>query len=366
MSWDPTRPYNDLPALPPEQRDVETRSVLKAVVESRAALASLNMATELIPNPSVLINTLPLLEAQASSEIENIVTTTDALFKAAQIASGEQDPAVKETLRYRGALRSGYESMQARALTTQTAIDVCSEIKGFQMDVRKLPGTRIVNPTTGEIVYSPPEGSGIISDKLSNWERFIHTEDSLDPIVKMAIAHYQFEAIHPFTDGNGRTGRILNILILQHAKLIRMPVLYLSRYIIAHKNDYYALLNAVTAGDGWEEWTLYMIEAVRQSAVSTTKKILAISELQRDFQANYSTNSLGMRHANFLNVLFSQPYCRIADVMGACQVSRLTASGWLDALAKEDILVKLKVGRERLFLNSEYLTLLGRKEDVDA
>ncbi len=365
-NWHPEEPYNDLPGLPPDLSAVETPRVLKAVTEARVALARLDQAADLMPNPSVLINTIPLLEAQASSEIENIVTTTDSLFKASQITDGEPDPAVKETLRYRAALRSGFENMQSRALTVRTVIDVCSEIKGIDMDVRKLPGTRIANPATGAIIYSPPEGADVIREKLGDWEQFIHAEgDGLDPIVRMAIAHYQFEAIHPFTDGNGRTGRVINILILHDAGLLRLPILYLSRYIIANKNDYYTLLNNVTAESAWEPWTMYMIEAVRQSAESTTAKILAIRDLQNDFQDRFQRVTHGMSNVNFLNVLFSQPYSRIGNVIEDCGVTRPTASSWLDALVDEGVLVKIQVGRERLFLNHEYLELLARAEIED-
>lgn len=366
MSWNPENPYNDLPLLPPPGVDLETQSVLKAVTEARASIARLDQATDLMPNPSVLINTIPLLEAQASSEIENIVTTTDALFKAAsQDNDGSADPAVKETLRYRSALRSGFESMDSRALTTQTAIEVCSGIKGIDMEVRKIPGTRIMNPSTKEIIYAPPEGYGIITDKLRNWESFIHADDGLDPIVKMAVAHYQFEAIHPFFDGNGRTGRVLNILLLQNAGLLKTPVLYMSRYIIQNKNDYYSLLNGVTVSGRWHDWILYMVEAVRQSAQSTIRKILAIRDLQRDFQVQYQDVTHGMRDVNFLNVLFAQPYSRIANVVEACQVSRQTASTWLDSLVQVGVLVDMRAGRDRLFLNPGYLELLARSENLE-
>lgn len=362
MAWNREQPYNDLPLLPPAA-NLDTTPVLKAVTESRVALARLDQATDLMPNPSVLINTIPLLEAQASSAIENIVTTTDALFMAASRAGTEQvDPAVKETLRYRTALRSGFESMAGRTLTARTAMDVCSEITGVDMDVRQLPGTRIGNPATGEVIYAPPEGADVIRSKLSNWEQFIHADDELDPIVRMAVSHYQFEAIHPFTDGNGRTGRIINILVLQNAGLLRLPVLYLSRHIIETKSDYYSLLNAVTANGEWEQWVLYLVEAVRQAAQSTTMKILAIRDLQQAFQSNYQHITPGMRDINFLNVLFSQPYCRIVNVVDACRVSRQTASAWLDALVREDVLVKVHAGRDRLFLNHAYLDLLARAE----
>lgn len=357
-------PYNELPLLPPRNMELEDRSVLKAVLEARVALARLDEATDLIPNASILINTIPLLEAQASSEIENIVTTTDALFRAAQTNDIHADPATKETLRYRSALRLGFEHVQSRALTARTAIEVCSSIQGRDMDVRRQPGTRIANPSTGKIIYAPPEGSDLILDKLANWEKFIHSNSGLDPLVTMAVAHYQFEAIHPFTDGNGRTGRILNILTLHNAGLLRMPILYISRYIIQNKNDYYSLLNNVTAHGAWRDWILYMVEAVRQSALSTISKIRAIRELQESFRQEFEQVTPGMSNANFIEVLFTQPYSRIANVVEACNVSRQTASIWLDALVKEKALERIQVGRDRLFLNTDYLKLLARAEPV--
>jgi Fic family protein len=315
-----------------------------------------------MPDPSVLINTIPLLEAQASSEIENIVTTTDALFRFARINDDAADPAVKETLRYRSALRAGYESTTARALTVGTAIDVCTRIRGVEMGVRDVPGTRIVNPSTREIIYSPPEGRDVIEAKLAAWESFIHSPHGLDPIVRMALAHYQFEAIHPFADGNGRTGRILNILMLVEAGLLQTPLLYLSRHIIDQKHDYYRLLAGVTARGAWEDWVLFMIEAVRSSAVDTLAKIDAISELTSRFAAEAVDVTPGMRHAGFLSVLFAQPYVRIGDVVNECGVSRPTAAAWLNALVAAGMLADMKIGRDRLFLNAAYLDLLAKRD----
>lgn len=244
MTWRPDVPYNALPALPPLGLELEPKPVLKATIEARAALTTVAQAGLRLPNPEVLISAVPLLEAQASSEIENIVTTADELFKHAQVGGG--DHATKEALRYRSALFAGLDDIRDRPLTAATASHICSVLHGREMTVRALPGTRIGNPTTGMVLYSPPEGRDLLLQKLGEWECFIHREDDLDPLVRMALAHYQFEAIHPFHDGNGRTGRVLNILILIEAGLLEAPILYLSRAIIARKNDYYRLLRAVT------------------------------------------------------------------------------------------------------------------------
>jgi Fic family protein len=221
------RPYNELPHLPP-RHDVETRRVLKLCIEARARLAELKQAGDLIPNQTVLINTIPILEAQASSAIENIVTTTDRLFQfAQQAADGKADPATKEALRYRTALHHGYHTLSARPLCTGTAVEVCSTIKGAEMDIRRIPGTALINDAKGEVVYTPPVGESNIRDLMGNWEKFLHDGGDIDPLVRMAVAHHQFEAIHPFTDGNGRTGRILNILYLIEKELLSLPVLYI-------------------------------------------------------------------------------------------------------------------------------------------
>jgi Fic family protein len=360
MAWAPEIPFNDLPPLPPAGLDLEPKPVLKATIEARAALATLAQAGQLLPNPHVLIHALPLLEAQASSEIENIVTTADELFK--HIDDGQGDHATKEALRYRGALFAGVASLRDRPLTAQTAVAVCSELQGRRIDVRAVPGTRIANPMTREVVYAPPEGADLIRDKLSDWERFVHAEDDLDPLVRMAVAHYQFEAIHPFHDGNGRTGRVINILMLIEAGLLSDPILYLSRAIIARKNDYYRLLRAVTAEGAWIDWILYMLEAVSESARSTTRKIAAVRACQVDIAERARAATTGGRDAQFLSVLFEQPYCRISTVVARCEVSRQTASTWLHALVEAGLLGDVKVGREVLFVNRELLDVLTRPE----
>ena len=258
--WAPTKPYFDLPSLPP-QTDVETKAVLKQCIISRTALAELKQAAELIPNQSILINTLPLLEARASSEIENIVTTTDKLF-VHRDHEASADPATKEALRYSRALFSGFQTLSKSPLSTRTAEEICTQIKGVHMNIRRASGTALTNDRTGDIIYTPPEGEQTLRDMLANWERFLHNEVELDPLVRMAIGHYQFEAIHPFTDGNGRTGRIINSLFLIQENLLTLPILYLSRYIIQNKSDYYQLLVQVTLTQEGEPWILYMRQAV--------------------------------------------------------------------------------------------------------
>jgi Fic family protein len=356
MSFDPKRPYADLPELPP-RADIESRSLLKACIEARAALAELKSTGAAIPNQAVLINTIPLLEAQASSEIENIVTTSDALFRFAQDEHAA-DPATKEALSYRAALREGFDSLDERPLSTGTAVRVCSRLKNRDMDIRRVPGTALTNAATGEVIYTPPEGEALLRQKLANWERFIHDATDVDPLIRMAVAHYQFEAIHPFLDGNGRTGRVLNLLLLVEQGLLDQPVLYLSRYILRHRADYYRLLLAVTRDEAWEEWIAFMLEAVTQTARWTSDKIRAIQLLQTQAADFMRTHAGKIYSRELVDALFVQPYCRIQNLVDAGIAKRQTASVYLKQLADLGVLVEVKVGREKLFLHPHFVRLL--------
>ena len=357
MAFNPTSPYNDLPPLPPTV-EIETRVVLKACIEARAAIAELKQAGGLIPNQAVLINSIPLLEAQASSEIENIVTTTDRLFQFADNREALADPATKEALRYRRALRDGFESLAKHPLTTRTAVDICRTIKGVDMDVRSTPGTALMNDRTGEVVYTPPQGAALIRDKLANWERFLHGAEELDPLVRMAIGHYQFEAIHPFNDGNGRTGRVLNLLYLVDIGLLDIPVLYLSKAIIEAKQDYYRLLLAVSTEQAWEPWILFMLDAVRRTAHWTTSRIKAIRILIDETAARMRQEAPGIYSRELAELIFVQPYCRITNVVDAGIAQRQTASVYLKQLADIGLLREVKIGREKLFINPSLLQAL--------
>ncbi len=361
MVMDPEIPYNDLPNLPPAAQ-LETTPVLKACIEARAALAALQQAARLIPNPSVLINTMPILEAQASSEIENIVTTSDALFRFAQLEDRAADAATREALRYRTALNSGYHALKTRPLCTATSVEVCTGIKNIRMDIRRVPGTALANSATGRVIYTPPVGEALLRDKLANWERFVHGADNLDPLIRMAVAHYQFEAIHPFTDGNGRTGRILNLLMLIERELLDEPILYLSRYIIENRTDYYRLLLDVTVSGAWEPWILYMLAAVYDTARWTQAMIAAISELIRSTAERVRLDTPKIYSRELVDVLFQQPYCRIENVVEAGIAKRETASRYLKALAATGLLREEKIGREKLFVNTRFLALLVQKQ----
>jgi len=367
--WRPDRPYNDLPPLPPNI-DLETKPVLRQCIRARAALAELKQATELIPNSAILINTLPLLEARASSEIENIVTTADKLFRHLQ-AEGTADPATREALRYRRALLEGFATLNDRPLCTRTAEAICTEIKGTEMSVRRVPGTALVNQMSNEVIYTPPETESRIRDLLANWEQFLHAEDplhadTLDPLIRMSVAHYQFEAIHPFTDGNGRSGRVLNSLYLVEQGLLPMPILYLSRYIIAHKSDYYRLLLEITRKNdqsGWEPWLLFMLRGVEETATWTAAKISAIRDLAEEAVRLVREALPKIYSRELIDVVFEQPYCRISNVVGANIAGRQAASRYLKALVSIKMLREQAFGREKLFVNVKLLDLLTHDED---
>lgn len=358
MAFDKTRPYNDLPLLPPPL-ELETKAVLKANGDAKAALAGLREAGGLIPNQSVLINSIPILEAQASSAIENIVTTTDKLFRFAGDLGETTDAHTREAFRYRTALREGSEYIKERPLSTAVFVRVCQTIKGVGLDVRKSTGTQLANDLTAEAVYTPPEGEDVIRSKLANLEHFMHEATDIEPLVRMAVMHYQFEAIHPFPDGNGRTGRILNLLFLLEQGLLNMPVLYLSRYIIQNKAAYYQLLRGVTENGEWESWILYMLAAIRETANWTTGKIKAIRLLLDNTAKRFREADPKVYSHELTELIFVQPYCRIKTLVNARIASRHTASNYLNRMVELGILAQADAkGNEKVFVNPRFLALL--------
>jgi len=362
MNYDRAKPYNELPLLPPKA-DVESKQILKGCITAMSALSALKQAGELIPNQSVLINTIPLLEAKVSSEIENIVTTTDKLFLFASGNEQKADPATKETLRYRQALYQGYRFITEKPVCTATAINVCTTIRNVQVGVRKVPGTALANPSTQEIIYTPPVGEDIIREKLANWEGFVNSSNDFEPLVRMAVMHYQFEAIHPFTDGNGRTGRILNILFLIQEGLLDMPILYLSRFFINHKDRYYSLLLEVTEKDNWQQWVMYVLEAVEETAKWTTAKIKEVQDLLTH-TCDYVRQKLPKMYSRELvEIIFEQPYCRIKNIVEQNIAKRQTASVYLKRLVEIGVLKELTVGKEKLYIHPKFLQLLTKDQN---
>jgi Fic family protein len=365
MPFDPSIAYNELPPLPPPVESIETSSILKKCISARVALAELKQAAELIPNASVLVNALPLLEAQASSEIENIVTTTDKLLEFVNSPEARAaDPATKEALRYRRALFEGVRKVQKGPLTVDTAIEVCRTIKDEKLELRSKPGTTLRNMASGAVIYTPPVGQDVIRAKLANWQDFLMANNELDPLIRCAVQHYQFEAIHPFPDGNGRTGRILNILYLVQQGLLDTPILYLSRYIIRNKADYYRLLLEVTTKQSWGPWIVFMLDSIENTCGWTTEKIKAIRDLMRHTGDFIHRRLPKIYTWELVELLFKQPYCRIANVVDAGLAKRQTASVYLKSLAEIGVLRELNAGRESLFVHPKYIELLTGDENA--
>ena len=310
MNFDPNKPYNDLPLLPPKG-DIETKAILKKTISANRALAGLKGATNLIPNPEILINAITLQEAKSSSEIENVVTTNDRLFKAFSAKSNHFDNNTKEVIRYRDALWEGFNELKLRGiLSTNLFVKIYQKIKETNADIRNTPDTKLVNDK-GKVIYTPPVGEKQIRDFLQNLEKFIYNDSSsTDPLIKSAIIHYQFEAIHPFTDGNGRTGRIILILYLIVIKYLELPVLYLSRYIIENKSRYYTLLRTVTEKNDWEPWILYLLEAIESTSNQTIQLIDKIKQSLNDTINTVRTLQQAPVPKEVLELIYEQPYSK--------------------------------------------------------
>jgi Fic family protein len=360
-SFDPNKPYNALPSLPPKSTVLETSIVLKHLIEARAALAEVKQAIARIPNAVILVNSIGLREAQMSSEIENIVTTGDELFKAFSDHGRGADPSTKEVLRYREALQYGHQRLQeGRPLTTRLFEEIARIINETDEGVRKVPGTVIANTRTGKVIYTPPVGERILRDKLEQLERFIYANDDLDPLVRLALVHYQFEAIHPFGDGNGRTGRILILLYLVEAELLSFPVLFLSRYILQHRQEYYTRLRKVTERSEWERWILYMLEAVKDAARDSLKRIDEMCRLQEEVAERVREKLPKIYSLDLVQELFKHPYTKIRFLVESGIAKRQTASQYLEQLSQIGILHTLEAGREKYFVNTGLIKILQR------
>jgi len=360
MNYHPEIPYNDLPPLPPTV-ELESKDVLKKAISVASALAELRGLGHVIPNQAMLVNSLVLKEAMASSEIENIVTTNDALFRA-MATSTHVDPATKEVMRYRQAVWDGFNAIKKRPrLDVDLFIKLVQTIKEEKIGIRTEPGTIIGNRKTREIVYTPPEGEALIRDMLNQLTVFIHGEDELNPLIKLALIHYQFEAIHPFEDGNGRTGRIINTLYLVSKGLLELPVLYLSKYIIDHKAEYYRRLRHVTEKADWIGWILFMLDAVEETAKITRRQILDIRILLTE-TIELARKKLPPRvySKELIELIFRQPYTKGQFIVDAGLAERQTASEYLKQLEAAGILKPHKVGRENLYLNIKLFEILSK------
>ncbi|MFK7957150.1 MAG: Fic family protein [Lysobacterales bacterium] len=347
----------------PSPEILETPTVLRALIRAHRHLAELKGIAGIIPNPDILVSTLLLQEAKDSSEIENIFTTQDEVYQASLFGKQSKNPAAKEVRRYADALQSGFQQIRKDGLITiNRIIDFHTELMESNAGIRKLPGTVIKNQATGEVVFRPPQDPNDIQMLLTDLERFVNDDRiyPADPLIQMAVAHHQFESIHPFYDGNGRAGRILNSLFLVAKGLLDAPVLYLSAYIIESKAAYYRLLQSTRDTGEWEPWLIYMIEGVGQTAKNTTSLIVRIQTLMQDFETRIRTALPKIYSYELLGNLFRHPYTKIEAVQNDLGVSRLTASKYLTELSNAGFLHKRKFGKYNYYINAELLRLLER------
>jgi Fic family protein len=355
-----------LSPLPPARRDLlETTTILRKAASAHRYLAELKGVSCSIPNDGILINTLSLQEAKDSSAIESIITTNDELFKNELFPEFATSAAAKEVRNYASALRAGFDDVQKKQLLTANVIlDIHAELEKTRAGFRRLPGTELKNEQSGETVYTPPQEYGNILDLMNNLERFINDDSvlNIDPLIKMAIIHYQFESIHPFYDGNGRTGRIINVLYLVLKGLLDIPVLYLSRYIIRTKQDYYRLLQAVREQEAWEEWILYILTAIEQTSRQTIRMVLEIKNALMMYKHRIRAQHK-FYSQDLINNLFFHPYTKIEFVVRDLKVSRITATKYLDSLAQDGFLKKEKVGRCNYYINVALFGILSKESD---
>lgn len=347
----------------PYDEELETRAILKRLPAAHAALAELKGVVQSIPNQIILLNTLGIQEAKDSSSVENIITTYDDLYKANLEFEVTVSPDVKEVQNYVAAMKRGFELIQNQGLlTNQTILKIQETLEGNNAGFRKLPGTALKNAQTGETIYLPPQDPEEIIELMANLEKFINDPElsDYDPLVKMAVIHFQFESIHPFYDGNGRTGRILNILFLILSGLQKLPILYLSNHIIRNKTDYYRLLQAVRENGDWESWLLFMITGVEKTARETISLIgqikLLMAEQKTILRDNYKFYS-----QELLNNLFAHPYTKIEFIVRDLGVSRITAANYLNKLAEDGVLRKEKLGTGNYYVNEKLFELLSSR-----
>jgi Fic family protein len=346
----------------PIKQDLETKAVLKKLTQAHRALAELKGIITSIPNQSILLETLTLREARESSAIENIISTFDEVYQSNLISNIFASPAAKEVHQYAAALKKGFQLVkQHKLLTNNHILQIQEVVDQNSAGFRKLPGTKLMNDKTGKVVYTPPQDLDTIISLMNNLETFINDDKMMeaDPLIKMAIIHHQFESIHPFYDGNGRTGRIINILYLVQKGLLHLPVLYLSQYIIKHKSDYYRLLQEVREEGEWEEWILFMLNGIEKTAAASVTLITSLKELIQHYKQQIRSNHSKLYSQDLLNNLFKYPYTKIEFLQNDLQISRSTAIRYLDTLVKAGFLTKHKVGRDNFFLNTKLFELLA-------
>lgn len=360
MEINPERPFDHLPDLPPDSKSLESRETVALLVRAHRALAELKGSVRQLPNPELLLNTVVLQEGKDSSEIENIVTTHDELYRAASVRPDQrQSRPAKEVLRYREAISVGLAELRKdNLITTNTLVRIVQTIKANDAGIRTIRVV-IANPASGRVIYTPPDGEQIVRDKLRSLEQFIHTDHDLDPLIEMALIHYQFEAIHPFSDGNGRTGRILNSLYLIQQNLLDSPVLYLSKYILANRADYYRLLLGVTMNNDWLEWIQFMLAAIESTARGTLDLVNDITTLMNVVSQNAKKEMSTGYSLDLIQAIFRNPYCKIQHLVDADIASRVTASKYLSELERIGILKLQIVHRDKYFVNHGLLDIVS-------
>jgi len=345
-----------IPTLPISSQ-VETSNVLKKAIKANKIIAELKGIAQTIPNQSLLINTLSIQESKDSSEVESIITTHDELFRFDQKSSETFSPAAKEVHRYNQSLFYGFQELKKRPITSNLLIEIVKIITERNSGFRNAPGTKLKD-NRGNVIYTPPQHPKDISNQMENLEQFINKPEmsDFDPLVKMAIIHHQFESIHPFFDGNGRTGRVLNILYLIQEEVLDIPILYLSRYITQNKEDYYKLLQKVRDDDAWEEWILFILEALESTAHRTKITIESIRDLMSEYKKILREQTKIYSH-ELINNLFSHPYTKIDFMMEDTKVSRITATKYLNELVRIGLLEKRKIGKSNYYINNKLLKL---------
>lgn len=366
IPYDRNQPYNQLPLLPPPDEAIITIEILQALNKANKALAELKMLTGKLPNPSMLVNTIALREAKASTEIENIFTTDDELYKALSGNDTSMKGNAKEVLYYRQALWEGYEEIQKKGtFSIDLMIKIYRQIKQIRDGIRPSHTETVIRkrgsgPIGGSIVYTPPRGEKVIEQKLLNLVDYLNNDKkyNYDPLIKLAVAHYQFEAIHPFRDGNGRTGRILNVLLMIQKKILEVPVLYLSAYIINNKEEYYDCLNSVTTRKKWNDWILYILKAIEETSVYTINKI---NEIEALFRRTLELTSKKLPHIRkeIIEKIFEQPYISPKKLLNETTKSLNTSKKYLGQLEKLKILAPEKIGKEIIYLNIDLFNLLS-------
>ncbi|NVK84892.1 MAG: Fic family protein [Cytophagia bacterium] len=352
-----SQPYNNLPLLPPKA-DLETKEILTKVIKASRALAQLNGAIRNLPNPSLFLDTLHLQEAKASSEIENIITTNDDLYQAVVADKKFDNPATKEVINYKEAIWLGFKKLEKKPfITTNLCVELVQCIKQNTAGIRTTPGTTLSN-IKGEIIYTPPSGEQVIREKMANLESFINENDSLDPLIKMAISHYQFEAIHPFSDGNGRTGRILLLLQLKLEQLLDIPALFLSEYIIEHKDQYYKGLRAVTEKNDWSKFIIYMLDMVETTAIRGLDRLESIIHLMETTGQEIKEKLPKVYSKDLVEVIFKLPYTKRQNLIDIDLGTPKTVGNYLIALEEKGFLKSVRVGKEKLYLNQSLMNIL--------